>query len=148
MLHYSACVVTLPHCMTIYLNQRAVEHIWGSGDPWPYRWIVHSTGSFWNQEDILSRDTGPLTPLDFCRVRIREYFTGSRPKIYKRKVSCFQNGETFASYHSFLTVLRNTSQQTSSVSESEANYFQLQSVPCVWSLVASYYPANIWFSFF
>lgn len=56
MLHYSACVVTLPHCMTIYLNQRAVEHIWGSGDPWPYCCIVHSTGSFWNWEGVFSRD--------------------------------------------------------------------------------------------
>lgn len=75
-------------------------------------------------------DTGPLTSLYFCRVRRREHFKGNR-KIYKRKVSCFQNGETFASYHNFLTVLRNTSLQMSSVFESLANYIQLQGVWCV-----------------
>lgn len=72
-------------------------------------------------------DTGPLTSLYFWTARSREHFKGKR-KIYKRKVSCFQNGETFAKYHNFLTVLWNTSLQMSSVFESLANYIQLQGV--------------------
>ncbi len=157
MLHYSACVVTLPHCMTIYLNQWAVEDIWGSGDPWPDCCIVHSTGSFWSREDVLSRDIQirdlwpPLTSAglgsESISKAVDQRFTRGRFRVSRMEKHLHH---TTVSWQ----VLRNTSQHTSSVSESQANCFQLQSVLCVWSLVACYYPENtehshnvpIWFS--
>lgn len=143
---FSLCgnTTSLHDHMTIYLNQRAVEHIWGSGDPWPYCCIVHSTGCFWNWEGVLSRDIQirNLWPpyssaglgAENTSKAIDQRFTSGRFNVSKM--------ETHMHHTTISWLFSETLLCEWPVFESMANYFQLQGVQCVCSLFASYYPAN------
>jgi len=102
---------------------QAVDHIWGSGDPWPYYCIVHSTGSFWNWEGVLSRGIQtrdlwpPYTSAGFeaidQRFRWRFHVTKKEEHLHGTRTSWLFS-------ETLLCIL--------TVSESHTNYFQLQGV--------------------